>query len=320
MFAPCYNQIDRVFFKRKENKAISALYGIENIKKHSLLHAHSLFTNGYVALKVKEKHDIPFIVAIRNSDVNSFFAIRPWLRKTGLDIMSQAHSIVFLSPAYRENVLKQYVPEKSRDRIRKKSVVIPNGINKMFLNNIPSIKTKRDGVIRVIQVGEINKNKNQLATVKACELLRNAGQEVMLKIIGKCSDKKYLQKLQSFQFVNYIGSIKQKDLIDHYRNADVFVMPSRHETFGLSYAEAMSQGLPVIYTKNEGFDGFFLEGSIGYSVDASDIREIAQRILNCYENSEMYFMKCIEGSRQFDWEIISKNYLNIYKDMIAGNK
>lgn len=40
-------------------------------------------------------------------------------------------------------------------------------------------------------------------------------------------------------------------------------MPSHKETFGLVYAEAMSQGLPIIYTKNQGFDGQFPDGYVG---------------------------------------------------------
>ena len=43
-------------------------------------------------------------------------------------------------------------------------------------------------------------------------------------------------------------------------------MPSRYETFGLVYGEAMSQGLPIIYSKGQGVDGYFKEGTVGYGV------------------------------------------------------
>ena len=44
-------------------------------------------------------------------------------------------------------------------------------------------------------------------------------------------------------------------------------MTSLGESFGLTYAEAMSQGVPVIYSKGQGFDGQFKEGVVGYHVD-----------------------------------------------------
>jgi glycosyltransferase involved in cell wall biosynthesis len=58
----------------------------------------------------------------------------------------------------------------------------------------------------------------------------------------------------------------KEKLLNNYRNSDIFIMPSYNETFGLVYIEAMSQGLPIIYTQNEGVDGYFKEGSVGYSV------------------------------------------------------
>ena len=39
-------------------------------------------------------------------------------------------------------------------------------------------------------------------------------------------------------------------------------MPSKYETFGLVYPEAMSRGIPIVYTKNQGFDKYFEDGEI----------------------------------------------------------
>src|SRR5690606_2930407 len=63
-------------------------------------------------------------------------------------------------------------------------------------------------------------------------------------------------------------------LKEHFSEADVFVMPSRNETFGLVYVEAMLQGLPILYTSNEGIDGFYKE-KIGEKVSKqADVSEI----------------------------------------------
>ena len=61
-------------------------------------------------------------------------------------------------------------------------------------------------------------------------------------------------------------------------------MPSYTESFGLVYAEAMSQKLPVIYSKGQGFDGQFEEGLVGYHVSPYDVKDIANGILKALEN------------------------------------
>ena len=90
-------------------------------------------------------------------------------------------------------------------------------------------------------------------------------------------------------------------------------MPSIHETFGLVYAEAMSQGLPVIYTRGQGFDGQFNEGEVGYSVEASDSKEIAEKILEIVDNYGEISRMSRESCKMFNWNIIAENYNALYK-------
>lgn len=92
-------------------------------------------------------------------------------------------------------------------------------------------------------------------------------------------------------------------------------MPSFTESFGLIYAEAMSQGLPVIYSKGQGFDVQFKEGIVGYSVKASLTNDIADKIemvINEYSKiSENYRMLV----NSFCWGTISERYWSQYQDI-----
>ena len=45
------------------------------MNEYSLIHAHSLFSNGYIAMRIKQDYGIPYIVAVRNTDVNTFLSI-----------------------------------------------------------------------------------------------------------------------------------------------------------------------------------------------------------------------------------------------------
>lgn len=89
-------------------------------------------------------------------------------------------------------------------------------------------------------------------------------------------------------------------------------MPSKHETFGLVYAEAMSQGLPVIYTRGQGFDGQFEEGEVGYSVQYDSAEEIVDRIKEILNNYKTISNNCVEKVDRFDWDEIARKYIEIY--------
>lgn len=94
-------------------------------------------------------------------------------------------------------------------------------------------------------------------------------------------------------------------------------MPSRYETFGLVYAEALSQGLPVIYTRGQGFDGQIPDGEVGYSVRYDDVDEIVEKIILIYNNYDSYSSKIKNYIYKFNWENIADDYNRIYEGIVT---
>lgn len=317
MFSDCYGRADRLFFMRKEEKVLRELYRSFDVGSFDLAHAHSLYANGYVALDLKRKHGIPYIVAVRNSDVSAFLKVRPWLRDLGVRIMLEAERVVFISPAYRSLVLERYVPEQLQAEIAEKSDVIPNGISRMFLEHPPIEQPVGDGTIRVIQVGDIDKNKNQLSVARACARLVDRGYRVNFRVVGKRKKASVARRLSRYSFVELFDPVSQEDLKRMYRESDVFAMPSLTETFGLVYAEAMSQGLPVIYSCKQGFDGWFEDGEVGYAVDSCDVEGIATRIVDCIREQRRFREENPLKAQRFDWDPIGRMYFEMYSK-VAG--
>ena len=101
-----------------------------------------------------------------------------------------------------------------------------------------------------------------------------------------------------------------------YRKSDIFIMPSRYESFGLVYGEAMSQGVPVIYTKGQGIDGYFKEGEVGYSVNPKDISDIVKKIEMIIHNYNKISKNCYSLVDNFSWEKITKTYHSIYMSIV----
>ncbi|MCB6610937.1 glycosyltransferase family 4 protein [[Clostridium] symbiosum] len=314
---PCYSKWQRAFFYAKQGKAIQKYKEYYQDSNIELNFSHSLFTNGYVAYKVKLDWKIPYIVAIQNTDINVFFKYLFFLRKTGIEILREAEAVVLASDSYKETLLKQYIPKKYRAEIEKKILVVPYGINDFYSDNRFDGKKIIKDKIKIISVGRIETNKNQLLICKALESGTILDKPVELKIIGEDVNGKLLKKICSYRFVKYFSYMDKNELMKQYRNSDIFILTSKTETFGLVYAEALSQGLPIIYTSNQGFDKQFDEGFIGYHAKL-EAKELKRKIENIVKNYGYLQGNCVNASRKFEWKSISKQYAELYWKILSN--
>lgn len=313
----CFAKQDRAFFHLKQHRIIKALESTFQVRDFNILHAYTLFTDGNCAYKMHEKYGIPYIVAIRDTDVNSFFKYMVHLRNRGVSIMKNAAAVIFLSESYKTYVLEKYVPSKYKNDIEKKSLVIPNGIDDFWIANQYTPKQKDNNhEVKIVFAGRINKRKNPLATVQALNILEKKGYKVDFEIIGKIEDSKLFKQLCKAKYVHYHEPCDKEKLIDYYRKNDLFVMPSKTETFGLVYAEAMSQGLPVLYSKGQGFDGQFADGCVGYAINKNDPYDIAEHIIKVLDRYSNLSCNCIMNVSKFDWNRIVYKYVLLYESIL----
>ena len=315
----CFNKWDRAFFHIKQKKILNALEEVYNLSEFNLIHAYTLFTDGNCAYELYKKYGKPYIVAVRDTDVNSFFKYMIHLRARGIVIMKNASAIIFLSDAYKSFVLSKYVPSDLRSEIESKSRVIPNGIDDFWINNLGKPRTiSNNRSIKVVFAGRINDRKNPLCTVEALKILKGRGYEVSFEVVGKKEDAKICEALTEEDFVRIFEACPKEELIKYYRRNDIFVMPSRTETFGLVYAEAMSQGLPVLYSSGQGFDGQFPDGFIGYAVDKSNPQNVAERIIDVITQYAKMSQNCVANIPKFDWNNIVIMYRDLYEHILRG--
>lgn len=338
VYVPIYknkvSNIDDVYLIDKKPSTISKIlywglqeYIYRNIKKRmdlstiECIHSHRIFYSGYAAMKISKEYNIPYVVSVRNSDLYGTLINMRILRHHSIKILLLSQKVIFISKAYHDYVIDKIIPEKYKDVIRKKSVIINNGINSFFLQNkfsqLPK-SFKQEHLLNLISVGEISDNKNIVTTIKACELLILKGYAVHLLLVGDILKHKYNDIINKYSFVSHIPKCSQERVLAYLRQSDIFVMPSVHETFGLVYAEAMSQGVPIIYTNGQGFDGQYAEGVVGFSVDCFDYKTIANRIIDIINNYDEISNNCVSMSENFNWNIIANKYVTIYKESIAN--
>ncbi|GGC38870.1 glycosyl transferase [Parapedobacter defluvii] len=310
------NKLDRINYFGKIKKTSNDLIDKVDLSSIRISHAHFLFSDGGIALALKKNFGIPYIVAVRNTDLNVFFKYLVHLRGVGVKILQNAEKVIFLSGDYRNRLLSTYVPKGLRTQIFAKSVVIPNGVDDFWLTNRcfrNDCGLKRN----FLYVGNFSKNKNVDILIRSIVNMSKIGKDVHLTLVGGGgNDENRIIKLceSHADLISYKGKVLDKEkLMSIYRSCNIFVMASSHETFGLVYIEAMSQGLPIIYTLNEGISGYFEEGDVGYGVIARNSREIIEKSDEIFKDWVRFSQNAVRYSADFSWERIGQQYLNIYQ-------
>lgn len=306
------NHFTKASFSRKQRIMRQEYESLFHRNKPDIIHAHTLFSDGSLAYYYNKKFNTPFVVAIRSSDIDVFLKFKPWLIRSARRILENARYIVFISPSLQKKFQRIF-----GSGFESKSLVIHNGINQSFFKAEELGERNPHTPVELLYVGSFLKRKNVPTLIKLVENL-----DARLTIVGKGGneEKKVLKLIQKISNVKYEGQIEdQSRLAQIYKQSDIFIMASRGETFGLVYLEAMSQGLPVIYSKNTGIDGFFEQGTIGYGVSPGSVSEMAKAIEMIQSDYQNISNNCINEARNFNWTSIAEKYKYLYNSIISSS-
>lgn len=302
---------DALLFFRKAQRTIPEIEKQVDLKSVSLIHAHTLFTDGWIARDLGKKHGIPYIVTLRYSDIEAIWTYEPHLRGRARAILRDAKRVVFLSEAARGKVLTRWLGRKDREIIEPKTAVIPNGIRPEWLTG--AARENPQEPLRVGFAGRMNKRKRPLDALSAVHRATENGAPCVLRAVG---EGKLMNDLVAglHEGDAYLGVARDMDAMKRfYAEVDVMLVPSSAETFGMVYLEAMSQGVPVLYTRSQGFDGQFPEGEVGYSVVCGDVSQQAQALADIKTDYAARSARCILHAKDYAWPLIARKWLEIYQ-------
>lgn len=317
----------RYLYGLKIRAIFKDIESIFDLRKVDFIHAGTLCLDGAVAYEISKKYGIPYISTIRNTDVNAYYKRLVWRKYYFTKVLEKAYKIIFISPKYKEKFVDDHVPLRLQKEIASKMIVIPNGVNSLFLTNRNKCVNDVKETFRIIFVAAFYRGKGLVETIKAIELLRSKGFKVSLNAIGKGlpnrpKDNDYIEMVEEMakgkEWIKIQPFKQPEEIIMEMRMANAFIMVSKPETFGLVYVEALSQGLPIIYAQGQGFDGFFPDGYVGYSAIAGDVVCIAEKIENLINNYHIIVknVESLDLYKDFEWNNIAKKYIHIYNTVI----
>lgn len=270
-----------------------------------LIHVHCGLYGGAAAALIKEKYNIPYIITEHSSNV---------LNGT----MDEYHRGLLQKGYNNANYLisvGEKLKEKMKGYTNNKIEVIPNIVNtEKFL---PSNKEK-EGVFRFLSVSFLNPNKNVDLTIRAFSMAFKNKDNVELYIVGDGSERFKLETLVNDlgieSKVKFLGKVKREDLPSFLKTGDAFVLPSKYETFGVVYIEALACGLPIITTKCGGPEDFYRE-DLGYIIDVGDEEALCDAMIKMTKNKDKFDAASMSKyvKNRFSKEVIVKKIEEIYE-------
>jgi L-malate glycosyltransferase len=254
-------------------KAIKRWKALKDRQGTSHVLAHTLWTDGAIACALHKIFGSPYTVVVRNTDINIFLKYGIHLRPLIWLIVSQSTTMIFVSEAHRRRVLRQY------PRIYKAAkvvLVVPNGLDEEWFGVGAYQNEPRPE--RLVYLGRFTRIKNIHRIIKAFDSIRVGHPSSELVFVG--GDRSDLERevgeVALPPGIRCLGRINEiTNIAEILRTARVLVAPSLHETFGLVYLEAISQGCAIIYTNGEGVDGLFDDQEFAIGVNCNSVEEIA---------------------------------------------
>lgn len=168
------------------------------------------------------------------------------------------------------------------------------------------------------RISELDRYKGYLNVIKAISEIRFDIPNILFLIGGKTEESELnfinllIDDLNLNDHVKIIGFLEEEEVIDHYKLADVFVMPSEKEGFGIGFIEAAALGVSVIAGNQDGSKEALLNGEIGVLVDPNDIPQLVCEIKYAIQNGL--------DKKQLQNKVLENysfsNYLNLVKSKI----
>jgi len=285
--------------------------------RYDTINTHFAVLAGPVGAVVSKLFKVPNILTIIGGDIyepskklsphNNIF-LKPLVRW----VLNNSTEIVAISNNTRENAEKYYNPTK---KIR----VIPVGFKPLQFNKVNRDKLDLEGnKIYLISVGRMAPRKNFNTLLNAFSKVQNEATELLL--IGDGPERKKLEELARnlniSKQVHFLGVVSEENKFQYLSAADIFVLTSVHEGFGIVYQEAMYCGLPIIAGNNGGQTEFLINNENALLVNPDSINEITEAMKIVIDDAALR-NRLATNSRKNNEDYlignIARQYINIMK-------
>lgn len=290
------------------------------IFKPDIIHAQHLWLAPYIASLT----NIPYVVTAHGTDLKGFKKDGRY-HKYALEGAEKAEKIITISKQVDREVEELYhVSLEKRTRIMNGYddglFVMDETINRYEI--LKSFDIKEEPKYIISFVGKLTHFKGVDVLLKAAHIYeKRYGHTVLTIIAGNGELYSKLNKLKSelkLTNVHFFGHVSQAELVKIYNIADVSVVPSRTEPFGLVAIEALACGTPVIGTNQGGLPDFINE-DVGALIPVEDELELSKKVVNELERVDKKERSkyCNKYAKEnFSWKNSIGELEKLYQDVL----
>lgn len=194
--------------------------------------------------------------------------------------------------------------------------------NMVDLEAFPYRTKKETGKFTFAITGHLLPDKGHKLLLQAFKKIVIQYPNTQLWIFGDGKEHRQVQEqinsLNIKEYVEMFGNVERHIIGRQYALTDVFVLPSKHETFGVAYIEAMAAGVPIIATKCGGPEGF-VNSKVGLLIDVNNEDALFGAMEHMILCKEQYDRKSISdyAKEMFAPQYIAKKILSVYGEMIG---
>ncbi|MBI4331809.1 MAG: glycosyltransferase [Chloroflexi bacterium] len=270
-------------------------FAMEENARYHLVHSH-YWLSGLVGVELTRQWRIPHVAMLHTSarakNIYVGAGAEPEVRQRAEEnVLESAEMIIASTVSEKLDLIWLY---KVKDR---KIAIVPCGVDlELFLPRARSEARQALGLKGgplLLYVGRIERGKGIESLVRAMALLGETSARLII-VGGDGSDKRKLgelrqlaQKLGIAERIDFRGVVPHEELPLYYASADVCLLPSRYETFGMVALESLACGTPVIASRVGAMAQVIRPGVNGFLVDAVSPESIAAACQTVLDNGDL---------------------------------
>lgn len=288
--------------------------------KPDLIHSH-LFISKIFLLGLNILREIPLVHTQHDNS--------PWWNRSGLSdkaktyIESRFQRKLAQYTACISDSVKADIQNIGDAKASDRCITIYNFIDLPSGRAIPGIISKQSVNLMMLCRLMMDKKGIDLA-INILKELRNDSVLARLILVGKGNDEGKIKKLVAQKELQAEVEFRgyQEDIYSQYQDADIVLMPSRWEGFGLSAAEAAAAAKPVIASRVGGLPEVVLHGETGYLCESENVLQFSERVRELVSDADLYKKMACHAQElaydRFNIDKAFKQYEQLYYSALAG--
>jgi glycosyltransferase involved in cell wall biosynthesis len=281
--------------------------------KPDIVHAHVALPAGLAGALLKRLLGVPLVITEHTSPFSLLMRNRVAAFATRVALLA-ADRVIAVSKSLRTEILAY--PE-----LRRHVDIVPNVVD---VSAFASERAPRASHFRLLFVGEMEtRRKGVDYLLRAMSLLRERGLDVCLDIMGGGRHKEMYKdmaaKLGLAAVCRFHGAVPHRQIASLMAGANLFVLPSLAETFGVVLVEAMAAGLPVVATRCGGPEEV-VTPDVGVLVDPADPQALADAIADVLGRLDDFPQEHLRraAEERYGQESVATRTLTLYREVVGS--